>query len=92
MGVHSAKVTSKGQITLPAQLRVELGIKPGDRVDFQRNDAGRMEMTARTTSIMDLRGIVKGVRLTPVEIVRAVDAARTARAKEIVERLRSRRK
>ena len=29
----SAKITSKGQITLPASLRKELGLKPGDRVE-----------------------------------------------------------
>lgn len=29
-----AKVTSKGQITLPSLLRQELGVKPGDEVEF----------------------------------------------------------
>jgi AbrB family looped-hinge helix DNA binding protein len=32
-----AKVTSKGQITLPAKLRAEFGIEPGDIVMFFRD-------------------------------------------------------
>ena len=37
-----AKVTSKGQITLPAAVRRALGIGTGDRVHFERvaNDPG----------------------------------------------------
>lgn len=36
----SAKVTSKGQITLPLALRRELGIHAGDRFRFESNRAG----------------------------------------------------
>lgn len=32
-----AKVTSKGQITLPAKLRAEFGIEPGDLIIFFRD-------------------------------------------------------
>ena len=30
----TAKITSKGQITLPKELRMRLGIGPGDEVEF----------------------------------------------------------
>jgi antitoxin PrlF len=80
MGALSAKVTAKGQITLPAKLRAELGIKPGDRVDFHRNDAGKIEMTAKTKSIMDLKGIIKtDIVLTTEELVEAANNALGAR-------------
>ena len=59
MPISSAKVTSKGQITLPVKLRAELGLKPGDRLDFERNKKGRIEMVPRTRTLADLRGIVK---------------------------------
>lgn len=39
----TAKVTSKGQITLPLALRKELGIRVGDRVRFER-DRGEMRI------------------------------------------------
>ncbi len=33
-----AKITSKGQITLPLRVRNELGVRPGDKIAFERND------------------------------------------------------
>ncbi len=38
-----AKVTSKGQITIPVEIRKKLGIKNGDKVLFIE-DAGRIYM------------------------------------------------
>jgi AbrB family looped-hinge helix DNA binding protein len=35
-----AKVTSKGQITLPVALRRRLGVKPGDTLIFEMNGKG----------------------------------------------------
>ena len=34
----SAKVTSKGQITLPKKVRERLGVHPGDDVGFEEKD------------------------------------------------------
>jgi antitoxin PrlF len=36
----TAKVTSKGQITIPVEIRRQLGVKPGDKVRFERNQQG----------------------------------------------------
>lgn len=40
--IHSvrAKVTSKGQITVPLEIRKSLGIKPGDHLRFEQNKSG----------------------------------------------------
>jgi antitoxin PrlF len=79
MSVLSAKVTSKGQITLPAKLRAELGLKPGDRVDFHRAKGGKVEMTAKTRTLKDMRGIIKtDVVLSPEELDRAISEAWSA--------------
>jgi antitoxin PrlF len=85
MPIASAKVTSKGQITLPAELRQQLGIKPGDRVDFERTKDGRIELVAKTHRFEDLRGILPydGPPLTDEDIVEIVRQART----EIGERV-----
>jgi antitoxin PrlF len=39
-----AKVTSKGQITLPLEVRKRLGIRQGDQVEF---DIGKPEIVVR---------------------------------------------
>jgi AbrB family looped-hinge helix DNA binding protein len=36
--VLRAKVTSKGQITVPVEIRKSLGIKPGDHLRFERQE------------------------------------------------------
>jgi AbrB family looped-hinge helix DNA binding protein len=35
-----AKITSKGQITIPAETRRLLGVKPGDRLTFEHTAKG----------------------------------------------------
>ena len=35
-----AKVTSKGQITIPREVRRRLGVKAGDRVEFEEDAKG----------------------------------------------------
>jgi antitoxin PrlF len=54
----TAKVTSKGQLTIPKQVREALGIKPGTKVDFYEGEKGEYIFRPRTGSIMDLRGCV----------------------------------
>ncbi|MGL6158934.1 AbrB/MazE/SpoVT family DNA-binding domain-containing protein [Microbulbifer sp.] len=39
--MSTATVTSKGQITIPAAIRSDLHIGPGDRVEFVRVGDGR---------------------------------------------------
>ena len=36
------KITTKGQVTIPKQLREHLGLKPGSNVDFELADDGRV--------------------------------------------------
>jgi antitoxin PrlF len=35
-----AKITSKGQITIPVEIRRSLGVKPGDKLRFERQENG----------------------------------------------------
>lgn len=41
----SATVTTKGQVTIPKPVRDLLGIEPGTKVDFQRNDRGEIVLS-----------------------------------------------
>lgn len=57
----TATVTSKGQVTIPKQVRDLLGIGPGSIVDFRRGEDGRIvlvkvERKARPNRFARLRG------------------------------------
>jgi AbrB family looped-hinge helix DNA binding protein len=55
-----AKVTSKGQVTLPLKLRDRLGIEPGDRVVFVEQTDGSFALRVRSGTLADLRGLLAG--------------------------------
>jgi AbrB family looped-hinge helix DNA binding protein len=42
----TAKLTSKGQITIPRAVRETLGVKTGDRLVFEISPKGRVTVTA----------------------------------------------
>ncbi|MDE1157920.1 MAG: AbrB/MazE/SpoVT family DNA-binding domain-containing protein [Neorhizobium sp.] len=73
----TAKITTKNQITLPANVRKSLGVSTGDMVDFVRNEAGYFEVRARKYTFADLRGMVKLDRpVTDEELAQWIDDAR----------------
>lgn len=74
-----AKVTSKGQITLPATVRRRLNVGPGDHVVFVEDAEGKIVMKARTGTLGDMRGILsKNVKIhTKANIEAWIDEARS---------------
>jgi antitoxin PrlF len=54
--VFSATMTSKGQITVPKQVRAELGLVTGTRVTFTRNKDGDYVLSRKSRSVRELKG------------------------------------
>jgi AbrB family looped-hinge helix DNA binding protein len=55
---HHAKVTSKGQITVPIAIRKSLGVKPGDHIRFEQKEDGiRLVRDAEESVFEKFRGI-----------------------------------
>lgn len=54
-----AKVTSKGQITIPKAVRDALGVGPGDRLTFHVHQNGTVTLEAATVDWRSLVGSVK---------------------------------
>lgn len=68
-------LTQKGQVTVPKEIRDRLGLKPGDKVRYEVNDRGRVEIEKAEDRIpeqdlfLDLVGIA-GPGLTTDEVMR----------------------
>ena len=53
-----AKITSKGQITIPIEIRNRLGVKQGDRILFEADGKGiRVRAIRKTSALEKYRGI-----------------------------------
>lgn len=57
--MYHAKVTSKGQITLPIELRAKLKLGAGSRVDFEEQPDGSFVIRRKTRDIRELYGLLK---------------------------------
>ena len=56
--MSTATVTSKGQVTIPADVRQQLGLRPGSRLAFVQTENGVYELHVEAASIRDLKGVV----------------------------------
>ena len=58
----AATLTSKGQITIPKDVRERLGLRPGDEIDFVEDKAGfRVRKRILTSPFKEYRGFLKGL-------------------------------
>jgi antitoxin PrlF len=58
----SATMTTKGQITIPVQVRKALRLKPGAQIDFYESGEGEYTLRARTGSIREMEGCLAHLR------------------------------
>lgn len=83
--MNTAKVTSKGQVTIPKQVRRLMAIEVGDRLAFELEEDGRLRVSRVRDEPRPLRGLLSEyVREDPVreEQVRAA-LRRRAEAKYV---------
>lgn len=91
----SAAVTSKGQVTIPREVRVKLGITTGDRLEFQVLPDGTLAVKRRKQgSLSDVFGILARPGQPAVSVEEMNEAiaslhAKTGRAQASVPRPRS---
>jgi antitoxin PrlF len=78
--MSSATITSKGQVTIPVDVRSDLGLGTGDKIEFVFNEAtGRYELVPATKSVTSLKGLVhKPEKHVSVDDMNAAIAARGA--------------
>ena len=68
-----ATITSKGQITLPKEVRERHSLRPGDSVEFVE-EGGRTWVRARNVRAVDLAGILHRPGRKPVTIAEMDEA------------------
>jgi AbrB family looped-hinge helix DNA binding protein len=77
--MSTALLTSKGQITIPADVRKALNVGAGDRLEFMEVEPGRFEVVVATRSVTELKGrFGKAARTVSIEEMNAVIATRSA--------------
>ena len=65
-----ATLTSKGQTTIPKEIRDSLGLQTGDRMIFTLMPDGTVVLRVKTKSVMDLAGHLRKKGRKPVAIAR----------------------
>lgn len=68
--MSESTLTSKGQVTIPADIRRSLGVSAQDRITFTPMPDGTVVLRAKTKSIMDLKGLLQpapGIAAVSVE-------------------------
>ena len=66
--MSDATLTSKGQITIPANIRKALRLSTGERVVFTQLDDGTVIMRAKTRSVLDLKGLLQAEGLPKLAV------------------------
>jgi len=64
----TATLTSKGQVTIPQEVRRRLGLKTGDRVEFMYQPDGNVALKTKKIPFESLRGILKTNRKKPLSV------------------------
>jgi AbrB family looped-hinge helix DNA binding protein len=66
--VPAAKLTSKGQITIPLEVRKHLHLEEGERVEFVIGQTGEVTLRRLSGSVRQLRGLLKREGEAPVSL------------------------
>jgi antitoxin PrlF len=67
-------LTSKGQITLPREVREHLHLSEGDRIEFQIERDGQVRLAPISGSVRDLYGCLRRAAVSPPGLDELEDA------------------
>jgi antitoxin PrlF len=77
----TATLTSKGQVTIPAQIRASLGLGAGDRIEFVELERGKFAIMPSNHPVQALKGMIrKPVKPVSIDDMNAAIAAQGAAA------------
>lgn len=59
--METARISSKGQVTVPKQVRTRLAVGPGDRLAFEFDEHGLLHVSPVHNDMPPLRGLLAKV-------------------------------
>lgn len=71
----SSRLSTKGQIVIPLQIREWLGLRPGDRIDFVMDDGGSVRLRPALLDVRELRGSLAEPGRRPISVEEMKEAA-----------------
>jgi AbrB family looped-hinge helix DNA binding protein len=85
MVIAMSKVTSQGQISVPAEVRRDLGIRAGTELIWDRNESGDYTVRPKRFALADIHRLVgpATVRLTDEELRAARQEFLASRTKRL---------
>jgi antitoxin PrlF len=85
----TATLTTKGQVTIPLEVRERLGLKAGDRIEFQLGPGGDVVLTSKRIPFEEILGMLRSPGQRPVtvrEMDKGIERAVQARWKRATRR------
>ena len=78
--MSAATITSKGQITIPKDIRTLLDLHSGDKINFIVEESGEVRFLPATADVSTLKGIIaKPIKAVSVEEMKATIKTRASR-------------
>jgi antitoxin PrlF len=78
----TATLTSKGQTVIPKTIRDQLGLHPGDTLDFIVQESGDVLIRLATEDVRKLKGLLQRPRRVPVSMEDMEQAIRHRQRRE----------
>jgi AbrB family looped-hinge helix DNA binding protein len=69
-------ISSKGQVTVPADVRRQLGVETGDQITFVTTDEGKVEVRPVRFTLEDVLGSIEALPGETLDLEREIEAAK----------------
>lgn len=76
MKTFVSTISSKGQVTVPADVRRQLGVKTGDQLTFVTTDDGTVEVRPVRFTLEDVLGSIEALPGETLDLDREIEAAK----------------
>jgi len=72
----SSRLSTKGQLVVPQEIRAWMGVRAGDRIDFVVGDDGSVTLRPALLDVRDVRGLLRREGAEPVTVEAMNEAIR----------------